>query len=164
MAQANGSNPFTNAVKQIIDHKISTAVILVLVIALIVVSTARFSEPSGASASQKTGAAPSATEQYFKGQTDFDASLIWESLSDELIQRAELTGATQDDLQQQLDEARDLGREVENIVYIGGYNLDDGGSMQFYVVTVRGSESAMSSDQMFYVFTLDDTGKILSIE
>ena len=154
----------SRGVKNIIDHKISTTLILVLVIALIFVSTAKFSEPQGASASQKTSAAPASTEQYFKGQQNFDSGLIWDSLSPDLIQKAELSGVTKDDLQQQLDQAKDLGRQVEQIAYIGGYNLNDGKSMHFYVVTVRSSATDTAPDQVFYVFTLDNQGKILSIE
>lgn len=150
-------------VKQIVNHKVSSTLILLLTITLIFVSTAKFSEPQGAQASPKM-TPPASTEQYFKGQVNFDSNPIWESLSPELVRRAELSGATREDLQQQLDEARQMGRQVQEIAYIGGYGLNDGKSMQFYVVTVRNSESDTALDQIFYVFTLDQEGKILSIE
>jgi hypothetical protein len=155
-------------IKHTAEHKVSTALILLLVIALVIVSTARISIPSGASASQPevqpiVNAAPNSTEDYFRGQSTFDSALIWDSLSPELISRAEMSGASRDDLQMQLDQARELGRSVETISYIGAYNMDDGTSMQFYVATVRSSD-VMPPDHIFYVFTLDPDGKIESIE
>lgn len=154
----------SGGVKYTLNHKVSSALILLLAIALIFVSTAKFSEPTGAQASQKASVAPQSTEQYFKGQANFDSRLIWESLSDDLISRAEASGATRNDLQQQLDQAKELGREVARVAYIGGYNTDDGNSMQFYVVSMRSSTSDEALDQIFYVFTLDPNGKILLIE
>ncbi|MDA8187517.1 MAG: hypothetical protein M0T85_05190 [Dehalococcoidales bacterium] len=151
-------------VKQIADHKVSSALILLLLVALVFVSTARFSGPSGVQASQKTGVAPTSTEQYFKGQTNFDSNLIWQSLSPSLIERAQMSGATVEALQEQLDEAKQLGRSYEDIAYIGGYNLNNGKTMQFYVVTVRRSPTDSNPDQIFYVFTLDESGKIMNIE
>lgn len=152
-------------IKHIIDHKASSTLIILLTIALIFVSTAKFSEPQGAQASQVSqAAAPATTEQYFKGQMNFNSAQIWETLSPELIRRAEASGATQQDLQDQLDRAREMGRRVKDVVYIGGYNLENGNSMQFYVVTVSDSATDDTVDQIFYVFTLDKDGKILSIE
>lgn len=150
-------------IKHALDHKVSSALILLLVIALIFVSTARTSQPSGALASQTASVAPISTENYFEGQSTFDSNLIWQSLSDELISRAEMNGATKDELQAQLDQAKELGRVVDTVSYIGGYNMEDGQSMQFYVAAVRSSTDT-PPDYIFYVFTLGLDGKIVSIE
>ncbi len=152
------------SIKYTLDHKVSSVLILLLVIALIFVSTARFSTPNNAMASQKIGVAPATTEQYFKGQSNYDSNMIWSVLSDDLKTRAAMSGATQDDLQAQLDDAKSSGRQVDQINYIGSYSMQDGKSMQFYVATVRRSGSDTSSDPIFYVFTLDTDGKILNIE
>lgn len=154
----------SRGVRQIAMHKVSSAIVALLLIALIFVSTAKVSEPGPAQAKAKNASQPIATENYFKGQQSFDSQLIWSSLSPELIGRAEMSGATINDLQQQLDSARELGRTLEQVSYIGGYDLRDGGSMQFYVATVKSGDSLEDVDEIFYVFTLDKDGKIVSIE
>ncbi|MBI4319816.1 MAG: hypothetical protein HY675_15105 [Chloroflexi bacterium] len=163
MGLKNAARLVLRGIEELWEHRLSTAIIMILLIALIFVSTVRFAEPSIAQASVKTLSPPPATEQYFKGQATYDSTLIWESLSRELIGRAAQSGATIDDLQAQLDQSRGMGRTFDRIDYVGSYGLPDGRSMQFYVVSTRRSPVA-EVDQTFYVFTLDQTGKILSVE
>lgn len=150
--------------EQIYAHKVSSAIVALLVIALAFVSTAKFSEPGPAQASFKAGAQPAATANYFKGQETFNSDLIWSGLSQELIDQAAIAGATKQDLQDQLDSARDSGRFLQEVSYIGGHELRKGGSMQFYVATIRSDGLSSEVDEIFYVFTLDNQGKIVSIE
>ncbi|MCL5961295.1 MAG: hypothetical protein M1358_18635 [Chloroflexi bacterium] len=150
--------------QQIASHKVSSAIVALLLIALVFVSTAKFSQPGAAQASVGSVTQPSATANYFMGQRNFDSSLIWSSLSTDLISQAEGSGATQQDLQDQLDQARELGRGLQGVSYIGGHALQNGGSMHFYVATVSTGGVSSEADEIFYVFTLDKDGKIEKIE
>jgi hypothetical protein len=154
-----------SGVREIYIHKISSATIALLLIALAFVGTDRFVVPDTAHVrGHSTNDQPAATVNYFKGQQDFDSELIWSSLSPELISEAEAAGATVQDLQDQLDQARELGRTLEQVAYIGSYDLHDGGSMHFYVATVKSTVLSSDVEEIFYVFTLDQQGKITSIE
>ncbi len=151
---------------QLWEHKLSSAIIIILVIAMTFVGTARFSEPTSAlaTASSARMSPPQATEQYFQGQLRFDSGLIWDALSPELIGKAQTSGATLQDLQAQLDEAREVGRSITQVDYVGGHPMREGRTMQFYVAAVQRSATTADSEEIFYVFTLDHNGKIQSIE
>ncbi len=150
--------------QQLAAHPVSSAVVALLLIALAFVSMANFSEPGPAQATARTSGQPAATVSYFQGQKNFDSGLIWSALSPDLVNQAEQAGASQQDLQDQLNQARDLGRELQGVEYIGGHELQKGGSMQFYVATVRSGDISTDADEIFYVFTLDQNGKIVKIE
>lgn len=159
------------SIRYTLDHKVSSIMILLMVIVLIFSNSWRFSSPNVAQAaqnsssiSQKPGSAPSTTEQYFQGQATYDSTMIWGVLSDDLKARAEANGATRNDLQAQLDDAKATGRMVDQINYIGNYSMQDGKSMQFYVATVKQSPNDTAPNAIFYVFTLDTDGKILDIQ
>jgi hypothetical protein len=111
-----------------------------------------------------THSAPNATESYLKGNQSFNADLMWQALSAEAQERFRARGATTQDLQQQMDVARDQGTKLEDFSYIGGQNLPDGTSMHFYLVLTRGPQSRNDPTYIPYVFTLDRTGKIARVQ
>jgi hypothetical protein len=159
------------SIKYTLDHKVSSVLILLMVIALIFTNAWRVSPPNAAQAAQNNvvagktaGAAPATTERYFQGQANYDSNMIWSVLSDDLKARAEANGSTQNDLQSQLDDAKAAGRQVDQINYIGNYDMQNGQSMQFYVATVSQSPTDPAPSPIFYVFTLDTDGKILDIQ
>jgi len=110
-----------------------------------------------------TGAAPPATEEYLRGNRDYDASLMWESLSDDARQRLTGQGGSSDDLQRQMQAAKDRGTKLEEISYIGGKALPDGRSVEFYLVGIRPQAKA-DIDYQPYTFTLDRDGKITRVQ
>ncbi len=171
MALKVAARMIARSVKYTLDHKVSSVLILLMVIVLIFSNAWRVTSPNAAQASQtnsvmtqNTGAAPATTEEYFQGQATYNSNMIWAVLSDDLKARAEANGATQSDLQAQLDDAKSTGRQVDQINYIGNYNMQDGKSMQFYVATVKQSPTDTAPNAIFYVFTLDTDGKILDIQ
>lgn len=156
---------FVRGARQVSMHKVSSAIVALLLLVLAFMISERLVAPDSVQASGRgANIQPTSTMSYFKGQQDFDSQLIWTSLSPELISQAEAAGATIDDLQDQLDEARELGRTLEQVAYIGGYDLRGGGSMQFYVATVKSTSLSEEVEEIFYVFTLDEEGKISKIE
>ena len=105
---------------------------------------------------------PVSTAAYLHGQQTSDARLVWESYSDRVIQNLQQIGVGVDDTQRQLDRAKQVGVQIKEIQYIGGYPLATG-SMQFYLVG-RTNRSSSDVAYMPYTFTLDASGKIDKVE
>jgi hypothetical protein len=102
-----------------------------------------------------THQAPSSTESYLKGNQEFNP---------EAQERFRSRGATTQELQQQMDAAREQGTKLEDFSYIGGQHLPDGTSMHFYLVLTRGPQSRADPTYIPYVFTLDRGGKIARVQ
>ncbi len=117
----------------------------------------------GVSLPRPDGGEPQATAEYLRGNRDYNAQLIWESLGDDARQRLQARGASLDALNQQMQDARDRGVKLEDISYIGGRTLPDGTSLQFYLVAVRAQTKA-DVQYVPYMFTLDQDGKIAKIQ
>jgi hypothetical protein len=107
-------------------------------------------------------AAPAATEDYLYGNRDYDGARMWNSLSSDAQQRLAQAGGSVDDLQRQMQAAKDRGLKLEEFSYIGGKSLPDGTSVQFYLVGVRDQQNPI--DYQPYMFTLDRTGKITKVQ
>jgi hypothetical protein len=108
--------------------------------------------------------APDATESYLKGNQNYNAELMWNSLSEEAVDRFRARGGTLQDMQRQLDRARETGTKLEQINYVGGHGLPDGTSLQFYVVASRGPAGRSELEHVTYIFTLDRFGKISKVQ
>ena len=106
---------------------------------------------------------PQATGDYLRGNRDYNADLVWQSLSSDARQRLSGQGASEEDLQRQMESARQRGFRLEDYSYIGGKTLADGTSMQFYLVSVRQQQRA-DLDYQPYMFTLDRDGKIAKVQ
>lgn len=111
-----------------------------------------------------THQAPPATESYLKGNQSFNAELMWQALSSDAQDRFRARGASTQDLQQQMDAAKEQGTRLDDFSYIGGQNLPDGSSMHFYLVLTRGPQSRNDPSYIPYVFTLDRGGKIARVQ
>lgn len=107
--------------------------------------------------------APSSTEAYLRGNRDYNADLVWNSLNGDAQTRLRDGGSSVGDLQQQMDAAKTKGVKLEDVSYIGGKSLPDGTSMQFYLVGVR-QQTQSDIDYQPYMFTLDRDGKIAKVQ
>jgi hypothetical protein len=103
-------------------------------------------------------------DSYIKGLTQFDAKLMWGSLSDEAIQAMRSRGGSLEALQKGLDDARQRGARYEDITMIGNYPLQDGRKYLFYVLSRRGFTGPEQLEQVYFVFTVAKDGKITRIE
>jgi len=135
---------------------------VVVVVAAIVLVPLYASRIPGV-ASLRTQTAPVATEDYLRGNRDYNADLVWNSLDADAQGRLSSQGGSRDDLQQQMDAAKQRGVQIAEMSYIGGKSLPDGTSMQFYLVGVR-QQSGANVDYQPYMFTLDRDGKIAKIQ
>ena len=109
------------------------------------------------------GSAPNSTEDYLRGNRDYNADLIWASLNDDAQTRLRTSGGSLEGLQQQMDAARQKGIKLEDVSYIGGKTLPDGSSMQFYLVGIK-QQAGSNVDYQPYMFTLDRDGKIAKVQ
>jgi hypothetical protein len=114
--------------------------------------------PRGSAASSS-----SAAESFLKGNQTYDATLVWDSLSDESHKRFEAAGGQQA-IQAQLNAARDRGIKFEQVSYIGKQDLPDGTSMQFFLVARRTPLTGSQVEYVPYVFTIDQSGKIANVQ
>lgn len=107
--------------------------------------------------------APSATENYLRGNRDYNADLVWNSLDIDAQSRLKDQGGSLDDLQKQMESARSQGVKLEEVSYIGGKAQSDGTSIQFYLVGTR-QPPRSDIDYQPYMFTLDRDGKIAKVQ
>jgi hypothetical protein len=107
--------------------------------------------------------APNATEDYMRGNQNYDASLMWSSLSSDAQSHLRDQGGSPEDLQRQMDSAKQRGMKLEEVSYVGGKALPDGTSMQFYLVGIR-QQPRSDLDYQPYMFTLDRDGKIAKVQ
>jgi hypothetical protein len=135
---------------------------LVVVIALIVALPIFAPQIPGLS-NLRAQAAPPSTEDYLRGNRDYNADLVWNSLNDDAQSRLRDGGGSLGDLQQQMDSAKSKGVKLEEVSYIGGKLLPDGSSMQFYLVGIR-QQARSDIDYQPYMFTLDRDGKIAKVQ
>jgi hypothetical protein len=107
--------------------------------------------------------APDATENYLRGNRDYNADLVWGSLNADAQTRLQSRGGSLEDLQRQMEAARQQGIRLEEISYIGSKAFPDGTSMQFYLVGVR-QQAQSDVNYQPYMFTLDRDGKIAKVQ
>ena len=137
------------------------ALLVVIVAAVALIPTYAPSIP--ALANLRGASAPPSTEDYLRGNRDYDADLVWGSLSTDAQTRLKSGGGSLADLQRQMEAARGAGIKLEEVSYIGGKSLPDGTSIQFYLVGVR-QQARSDIDYQPYMFTLDRDGKIAKVQ
>jgi hypothetical protein len=114
-------------------------------------------------ASLRGNTAPPATENYLRGNRDYNADLVWNSLDNDAQSHLRDQGGSLDDLQKQMEAARSQGVKLEEVSYIGGKAQPDGTSIQFYLVGIR-QPPRSDIDYQPYMFTLDRDGKIAKVQ
>jgi hypothetical protein len=135
---------------------------LVVIIAAIVLVPMFLPSIPGLS-SLRAQTAPPATESYLRGNRDYNADLVWNSLDNDAQSHLRDQGGSLDDLQKQMEAARSQGVKLEEVSYIGGKAQPDGTSIQFYLVGIR-QPPRSDIDYQPYMFTLDRDGKIAKVQ
>ncbi len=102
-----------------------------------------------------------AVEHYLKAQASFNAQGMWEVLGDDFKQQLQVNNATPQQLQAQLDSAKQSGRRYSAATYVGGIPMSDSSSVYFYVLTV---DTPNGTTQVPYIYVVDRGGKIASIQ
>ncbi len=135
---------------------------LVVLIAAVVLAPMFVTSIPGLS-NLRTNTAPASTENYLRGNRDYNADLVWNSLDTDAQSRLKDQGGSLDDLQKQMESARSQGVKLEEVSYIGGKAQSDGTSIQFYLVGIR-EPPRSDIDYQPYMFTLDRDGKIAKVQ
>ncbi len=105
---------------------------------------------------------PSPTvEHYLKAQATFDANGMWDSISDDLKQQLQASSASPQQLQAQLDSAKQSGRRYAGATYVGGVPMHGGSNVYFYVLMV---DTPTGSTEVPYIYVVGPDGKIASIQ
>lgn len=141
---------------------VASLAVIVLVVAAILAAPLYLGSIPGLS-SLRAQTAPSATEDYLRGNRDYNAELVWNSLDSDAQSRLSSQGGSKDGIQQQMDAAKQRGVQIAESSYIGGKSLPDGTSMQFYLVGIR-QQTGANVDYQPYMFTLDRDGKIAKVQ
>lgn len=102
-------------------------------------------------------------EQYIDGMTDFDAQTMWDAYAEEARSRMADQGASVDQLQQGMDQARARGARIDSARSLGSYPLRDGRRYVFYIVRRSGFPPNGGAEELYFVFTVDPQGKILNV-
>ena len=118
---------------------------------------------TGSGVARLSSGEPVATNDFLRGNQNYNAELVWQSFSDEARRQLQASGGSLASLQQQLQAARERGFKLEDVSYIGGRDLPNGSSVQFYLVGVR-QEARADLDYVPYMFTLDRGGKIAKVQ
>jgi len=119
--------------------------------------------PSGGSAASDTLPPSPATEDFIKGQTTFNAALMWQSFSGGLQQQLSQHGTNQQSLQRQLDQRKQAGSKIDQVQYVGGVQAPDGTRLFMYVLTIE-APNQQGVAENHYVLTVDQTDKIIKVE
>jgi hypothetical protein len=135
---------------------------LIVVVGLIVL-VPMFLPSIPAFANLRGSSAPTATEDYLKGNRDYNADLVWNSLDNDAQSRIAAQGGSRNGIQEQMEAAKQKGVQLAEMSYIGGKALSDGTSMQFYLVGIR-QQTGSGIDYQPYMFTLDRDGKIAKVQ
>ena len=159
---------FHRLIRGLIVHPIRGVIVLVVVLAAAALLLTQGGMPgfslSMPSVPRVGRSEPSATENYMRGTTAFDARLVWDALSSEAQSGFLSRGGDLQTMQSQMDQAKQAGAKLDQVTYIGGQALPDGTSLHFYTVLTRGPQSMSEPEYVPYVFTLDPSGKITRVQ
>lgn len=105
-----------------------------------------------------------AVESYLQGMTEFDAKLMWDALNEDALRQMQSQGGSLEQLQESLDRTKQSGISYDEVAFIGGYQRRDGIRYLFYVISRRGMGAPNEVEQVWFVFTVDPSGKIAKID
>jgi hypothetical protein len=104
-----------------------------------------------------------AVEQYLAGMAEFDAQRMWGAYADAVREEMVARGRSVEELQRGLDQARQNGARIEGGRPLGTYPLRDGRRYVFYIVRRSGFPPTGGAEELYFIFTVDPTGKILNV-
>jgi hypothetical protein len=102
-------------------------------------------------------------EEYLDAMADFDAQGMWDAYADGVRGEMASRGMSASGLQGGLDEARRNGATIDGHRSLGSYPLRDGRRYVFYIVRRSGFPPDGGSEELYFIFTVDRSGKILNV-
>jgi hypothetical protein len=150
-------------------HPISSLLVVLLIAAVGVLGYEDYSGgklrlgPGGGGSTADVLPPSPAAEDFIKGQTTFNAALMWQSFSDDLKKQLSQRGTNQQSLQRQLDQRKQTGSKVDQVQYVGGVQAADGTRLFMYSLTIQ-APNQQGAAENHYVLTVDQTDKIIKVE
>jgi hypothetical protein len=102
-------------------------------------------------------------EEYLTGMADFDAARMWGAYAEAVTSEMVARGRSIDELQRGLDQARHNGARIEARQPLGTYPLRDGRRYVFYIVRRSGFPPDGGAEELYFIFTVEPSGKILNV-
>jgi hypothetical protein len=102
-------------------------------------------------------------EEYLDAMGDFDAQRMWDAYADGVRNEMASRGMSADGLQSGLDQARRNGATIDGHRSLGSYPLRDGRRYVFYIVRRSGFPPDGAPEELYFIFTVDRSGKILNV-
>lgn len=103
--------------------------------------------------------APQSTEAFMIGQINGNADQVWNSLTATLHNQLTGSGRDKSYFQRLFDDQKKNGLVYESYQYIGGVANSNGTSIQFYVLTVKNTQTNVET-KIPWTFEVDTDGKI----
>jgi hypothetical protein len=138
----------------------SLILLMALVGTYIAIDSGTLALPWGRTAAASSNE-PLAIQTFLRGQQEFNAALMWESISDELRTTLERNGTTAQVMQQRMDTARKNGQQYTAHQYVAQHPLGNGNIVHFYMVTRAQGDQIR---QIPLAFTINPAGKIVGID
>jgi hypothetical protein len=102
-----------------------------------------------------------AVETFIKGQQDYNADMMWDAYSTSYQASQLANGASKATLQALANRVRTQGIQFVHSDYIGGVQIEDGGSTYFYSLDLA---QGQQHRRFPYIFTADADGKIVDVD
>ncbi|HEY3107999.1 MAG TPA: hypothetical protein VGL23_04560 [Chloroflexota bacterium] len=102
-------------------------------------------------------------EDYLAGMAEFDARRMWDAYADTVRSEMTARGRSVEELQRGLDQARRNGARIEGHRSFGSYPLRDGRRFVFYIVRRSGFPPDGGAEELYFIFTVDPSGRILNV-
>jgi len=102
-----------------------------------------------------------AVETFIKGQQDYNADMMWDAYSTSYQASQLANGASKATLQALANSVRTQGIQFLQSDYIGGVQIEDGGSTYFYSLDLA---QGQQHRRFSYIFTADADGKIVDVD
>ena len=104
-----------------------------------------------------------AVEEYVAGIVAFDAERMLRAYDEEIRAAMTSQGQTVAEFQTRLDQAKAAGGRVVSARQIASYRLNNGARYVFYIMTREGFPPSGGREEIYFIFTVSPTGKILRV-
>jgi len=102
-------------------------------------------------------------EAYLDAMEAFDAQKMWDAYADSARADLAARGRSVEELQRGLAQAQQRGARIDGWRSLGTYPLRDGRRFVFYIVRRSGFPPDGSPEELYFIFTVDPSGKILNV-
>jgi hypothetical protein len=102
-------------------------------------------------------------DAYILAMVNFDAQGMWDAYSPPAREQLTARGGSPQQLQQGLDQAHSAGARYTGSTRIGNYPLRDGRRYVFYILSRTGFPPNGGDEEIYFIFTVDPSGRILNV-